>query len=77
MKTEYVSIIFLISLIFFASFSSKAENNYLKDWIDHFNKHKKKDDLADSYLMTLFFIANRINKFKEKKEKKPKKEKIY
>jgi hypothetical protein len=26
------------------------------DWEEHFNKHKKKDDLADSYLQTLAFI---------------------
>ena len=25
-------------------------------WEEHFNKHKKKDDLADSYLQTLAFI---------------------
>ena len=30
MKTKYVSIIFLILLMFFASFSSKAGNSYLK-----------------------------------------------
>jgi hypothetical protein len=26
------------------------------EWEEHFNKHKKKDDLADSYLQTLAFI---------------------
>jgi hypothetical protein len=26
------------------------------EWEEHFNKHKKKDDLADSYLQTLSFI---------------------
>jgi hypothetical protein len=26
------------------------------EWDEHFNKHKKKDDLADSYLQTLAFI---------------------
>ena len=26
------------------------------EWEDHFNKHKKKDDLADSYLQTLSYI---------------------
>jgi hypothetical protein len=42
------------------------ENKY----IEMFNKSKKKDDLADSYLMTLFFIANRINKPLSIKKKK-------
>ena len=47
------------------------ESNY----IEMFNKSKKKDDLADSYLMSLFFISNRINtpiKIKKiQKKKKP------
>ena len=32
----------------------------LKDskWLTHFNKHKKKDDLADSYLQGLYYIQN-------------------
>lgn len=30
-----------------------VESSY---WEEHFNKHKKKDDLADSYLQTLAFI---------------------
>ena len=47
--------------------NTKEENKY----IEMFNKSKKKDDLADSYLMTLFFISNRINKpIKIKKSKK-------
>ena len=27
-------------------------------WIEHFNTHKKKDDLADSFLQGLWFIKN-------------------
>ena len=27
-----------------------------KDWIGHFTKHTKKDDLADSFLQVLWFI---------------------
>ena len=41
---------------------TKQDNVY----IDLFSKSKKKDDLADSYLMSLFFIANRINKVPKK-----------
>ena len=40
-------------------------------FIDMFNKSKKKDDYADSYLMTLFFISNRINKPLKIKKNKP------
>jgi hypothetical protein len=39
-------------------------------FIEMFNKSKKKDDYADSYLMTLFFISNRINKPLSIKKKK-------
>ena len=35
---------------------------------DLFNESKKKDDLADSYLMTLFFVANKLNSIKKKKK---------
>jgi hypothetical protein len=49
--------------------------NEESDYIEMFNKSKKKDDLADSYLMSLFFISNRINtpiKIKKiQKKKKP------
>ena len=31
-------------------------NNRLYKWIDYFNKHKKKDDLSDSFLQGLWFI---------------------
>tara|TARA_B110000027_G_C16041664_1_gene265691 strand:- start:260 stop:949 length:690 start_codon:yes stop_codon:yes gene_type:complete len=44
-------------------------------FIDMFNKSKKKDDYADSYLMTLFFISNRINKPLKIKKTKPLKNK--
>ena len=39
--------------------------NLLKDdsdWLAHLNKHKKKDDLCDSYLQGVYFINN-VNKF--------------
>jgi len=32
--------------------------NYMNKWIDHFNTHKKKDDLADAFLQGLWFIKN-------------------
>lgn len=34
-------------------------NDNLHEWIEHFNKHKKKDDLADSFLQGLWFIKNK------------------
>ena len=35
------------------------DNNYKnKQWIDHFIKHTKKDDLADSFLQVIWFIKN-------------------
>ena len=37
---------------------------------DLFNTSKKKDDLADSYLMTLYFIANKLNSIKKPKKNK-------
>ena len=35
-------------------------NNQLNNnmWLDHFNSHKKKDDLADSFLQARWFIKN-------------------
>ena len=33
--------------------------NYI-DWIPFFNKHSKKDDLADSFLQGLWFINNKV-----------------
>tara|TARA_B100000963_G_scaffold348556_2_gene356348 strand:+ start:25813 stop:26631 length:819 start_codon:yes stop_codon:yes gene_type:complete len=35
------------------------DNNYKnKHWIEHFIKHTKKDDLADSFLQVIWFIKN-------------------
>jgi hypothetical protein len=34
-------------------------NNYLVDQIDYFDKHAKKDDLADSFLQGVWFINDR------------------
>jgi hypothetical protein len=36
------------------------EKNLLNDWVEIFDKHKKKDDLADSFLQALWYIKNRI-----------------
>ena len=33
-----------------------TENNNISKWRDHFEKHKKKDDLADSFLQGLWYI---------------------
>ena len=35
-----------------------SENDSLHVWLSHFNTHKKKDDLADSYLQGLWYIKN-------------------
>ena len=35
-----------------------GENDSLHVWLSHFNTHKKKDDLADSYLQGLWYIKN-------------------
>jgi len=32
------------------------DNNNITKWSEHFNKHKKKDDLADSFLQGLWYI---------------------
>lgn len=32
------------------------ENNNISEWKEHFEKHNKKDDLADSYLQGLWYI---------------------
>jgi hypothetical protein len=32
------------------------ENNNISEWKVHFEKHNKKDDLADSYLQGLWYI---------------------
>ena len=33
-----------------------TNENYLNEWAEHFNTHKKKDDLADSFLQALWYI---------------------
>ena len=32
------------------------KNNFYMNWIEHFEKHKKKDDLADSFLQGIWYI---------------------
>ena len=64
-----------ILLLFFKSWDIKdAETNedlpitleiinndhQFKTWSKHFLEHKKKDDLADSFLQGLWFIKNKI-----------------
>ena len=34
------------------------EKNKNTIWLDFFNSHKKKDDLADTFLMNIYFIKN-------------------
>ena len=36
------------------------ENNLLQKWLEHFNKHKKKDDLADSFLQGRWYLKDTI-----------------
>ncbi len=38
----------------------KTNDNH-KEWVTYFDKHSKKDDLADSYLQFLWFIPENIN----------------
>ena len=38
------------------------ENIKLAKWIDIFNNHKKKDDLADSFLQGLWYLNNQVEK---------------
>lgn len=40
------------------------ENNFLNNWLEIFNKHKKKDDLADSFLQGRWYLKNTILKEK-------------
>tara|TARA_B000000475_G_scaffold271392_1_gene269125 strand:+ start:6917 stop:7750 length:834 start_codon:yes stop_codon:yes gene_type:complete len=40
------------------------ENNYLNKWLEVFDKHKKKDDLADSFLQGRWYLKNTILKEK-------------
>ena len=30
-------------------------------WVEHFEKHKKKDDLADCFLQAKWYIKNKLN----------------
>lgn len=38
------------------------ENCNISKWLDYFNEHKKKDDLADSYLQGLWYFNNILAK---------------
>lgn len=48
-------------------FVENGPNN--KEWVDHFNKSKKKDDLADTVLQALSYINRVAPKIKENKKK--------
>ena len=37
----------------------RLPNNGLNEKVNYFNTHKKKDDLADSFLQGMWFINNR------------------
>jgi len=37
-----------------------SENLLLKKWINHFNTHTKKDDLADSFLQGIWYITHKL-----------------
>jgi hypothetical protein len=40
--------------------------SHLPDWLKHFNSHKKRDDLADSFIMTLhYFEKNNLAKLNQ------------
>ena len=41
-----------------------TDNNLLLEWVEIFNKHKKKDDLADSFLQGHWYLKNTILKEK-------------
>ena len=32
------------------------KNNFYVQWMEHFERHKKKDDLADSFLQGIWYI---------------------
>jgi hypothetical protein len=42
--------------------SDLTENAMISKWCDHFNKHRKKDDLADCYLQCKWYMRNSNNK---------------
>ena len=37
-----------------------VEQHLLNHWIEHYDKHSKKDDLADSYLQAHWFIKHKL-----------------
>ena len=41
-----------------------SKDNLLLEWLETFNKHKKKDDLADSFLQGRWYLKNTILKEK-------------
>ena len=56
---------------------------HLPEWLKHFNSHKKKDDLADSFLQGAYFYINNVKeevneeiKEKEEEKVKPKRKKV-
>jgi len=38
--------------------------SHLPTWVDHFNNHKKKDDLADSFLQGVYYYTKNIKSYK-------------
>ena len=53
------------------NYDYKDDNEcYFKGWLEHFDKHKKKDDLADSFLQGLWYINNKNENDNKKKKKK-------
>ena len=52
------------------NYDYKDDNEcYFKGWLEHFDKHKKKDDLADCFLQGLWYINNKNNTKDKKKNK--------
>jgi len=53
------------------NYNYKDDNDecYFKGWLEHFDKHKKKDDLADSFLQGLWYINNKNNNKNKNKNK--------
>jgi len=43
-----------------------SKDNLLSSWLEIFNKHKKKDDLADSFLQGRWYLKKTILKEKNK-----------
>ena len=35
------------------------KNNFYSQWVEHFERHKKKDDLADSFLQGIWYIKEK------------------